>query len=113
MNLPEATPWYVALVVVLMGAALTALRPLFGWAQREYDRHAEHRRALERAQIEEMRNLSDAVGKLTCVVEGLQATVESMHSVLIAIYSPERLRELAWDPLQGERASSPEKGKRT
>jgi hypothetical protein len=111
MDIPEATPWYVALVVALMGAALAALRPFFGWAEREYGRYSEHRRALERAHIEEMRKLSHAVGKLTCVVEGLQSSVDSMHNVLIAIYSPERLRELARATLQGERDSSKGKGK--
>lgn len=94
MNIPEQTPWYVALAVAAMGAVLAALRPIFGWAEREYGRHSEHRRDLERAQIEQMRNLTSAVGKLTCVVEGLQSSVDSMHNVLIALYSPERLSEL-------------------
>jgi len=90
MNIPEETPWYVALVVAVMGAALAALRPFFGWAEREYGLHSEHRRELERVQIEEIRNLSSAVGKLTCVVEGLQSSVESMHQVLIATLQKER-----------------------
>jgi len=110
MNIPEETPWYVALVVAVTGAVLAALRPFFGWAEREYARQSEHRRELERAQIEEIRNLSVAVGKLTCVVKGLQSSVESMHKVLIAMYSPD-LPELARITRQRERASSHEKGK--
>jgi len=111
MNLPEETPWYVALAVAATGAVLAALRPIFGWAEREYTRQSEHRRELERAQIEEMRNLSNAVGKLTCVVEGLHASVESMHSVLITLYSPERLSELFRTPASRERDGSQEQGK--
>lgn len=112
MNIPEQTPWYVALALAATGAALAALRPIFGWAEREYGRHSEHRRELERAQIDEMRNLSTAVGKLTCVVEGLQSSVDSMHNVLIALYSPERLAELARAILQKEPDGSQEKERR-
>jgi len=109
VDFPENTPWYVVVLIAALGAALTALRPFFKWAERQYERHSEHLRELEKAQlaaerqrIAEIRELIAAVGKLTGVVEGLQASIESMHGFLAVAHSPERLRELLRESLPRE-----------